>query len=114
MNVTSYLLQRLTAAILAPLIIGHLVLIIYATRHGLSAADILGRTRGSLAWTFYYGTFVSAAAVHGAIGLRTVLREWGPARIATSERALDATMWGVGLSLTALGYRAVYAVVGGP
>jgi fumarate reductase subunit C len=107
-----YVLQRLTAAVLVPLIIGHLVLILYATRNGLAAADILARTRGSVIWALYYATFVVAAAVHGAIGLRSVAREWGPTRIARSDRALDAILWGFGLLLLALGLRAVYAVVG--
>ncbi len=111
MNFRLYLLQRATALIMAPLIIGHLVLIVYATRQGLSAAEILGRTRGSAGWAAFYGLFVLTAAIHGAIGLRTVLKEWGPGRVARSERALDAIMWGCGLVLLLLGLRAVYAVI---
>jgi fumarate reductase subunit C len=107
-----FLLQRLTAGILAPLVIGHLLLIIYATNRGLSAADILARTRGSIAWGLFYATFVFAAGVHGAIGLRGVLVDWGPTRLTRSDRALDAAMWVAGLILTSLGLRAVYAVVG--
>jgi fumarate reductase subunit C len=113
MTVRHFLLQRLTAVILAPLILGHLILIIYATRKGLSAADILSRTRGSITWALYYGTFVLAAAVHGAIGLRGVLREWGPSLIARSDRRLDGLMWVTGATLAALGLRAVYAVIAG-
>ena len=48
MSFRLYLLQRLTAALMVPLIAAHIVTIIYATRHGLSAAEILSRTRGSL------------------------------------------------------------------
>jgi fumarate reductase subunit C len=111
MNIRLYLWQRATAALLVPLIVGHLILILYATRKGLSAADILARTRGSIAWALFYGTFVVAAAVHGAIGIRNVLREWGPSRLRSSDRGLDAVMWGVGLILCTLGFRAVYAVI---
>jgi fumarate reductase subunit C len=111
MTIRRYLLQRTTAVILTPLIIGHLLLILYATRKGLTAGDILARTRGSIVWALYYGTFVIAAAVHGAIGLRGVLREWGPRRLAGSERALDVGMWITGLVLVCLGLRAVYAVI---
>ncbi len=92
---------------MVPLIVGHLFVIFYATRKGLSAADILGRTRGSFAWGAYYATFVLAAAVHGAIGLRTIALEWAGVR----GRNLDLLMWGVGLLLAGLGLRAVYAVV---
>jgi fumarate reductase subunit C len=112
MNVRLYFWQRATAALLVPLIIGHLLLIFYATRKGLTAADILARTRGSIAWALYYGAFVLAAAVHAAIGLRTIAREWGPQRLARSDRALDALMWSCGLTLAAIGMRAVYAVIG--
>ncbi|MGE3919298.1 MAG: succinate dehydrogenase [Hyphomicrobiaceae bacterium] len=107
MNVRLYLLQRLTAVLMVPLILGHIAIIFYATRKGLSAGDILGRTKGSLGWGLYYATFVIAAAVHGAIGVRGVAREWGGLR----GRSLDLVMWAVGLALAGLGLRAVYAVV---
>jgi len=102
-----YLLQRATAAVLAVLVLLHLAVIFYATRHGLSAAGILGRTRGSLMWGGVYGLFVVSAAVHGAIGIRSVAREWTRA----GDGALDAVMWGVGIVLLVLGMRAVAAVV---
>ena len=106
-----YVLQRLTAALMVPLIVGHLVVIFYATRKGLSAADILGRTRGSFLWALYYGVFVMAAAVHGAIGVRSVVGEWAPRRLRRNARALDALMWVFGLLLAGLGLRAIAAVV---
>ncbi len=111
MNVRLYVLQRLTAALMVPLIALHLIVIFYATRKGLSAADILSRTRGSMLWALYYGTFVVAAAIHGAIGVRSVLREWGPRALACNARGLDLVMWGFGLLLVLLGLRAVAAVV---
>ena len=101
-----YLLQRLTAAVLTPLVLVHLGLILYAVQGGLSAAEILGRTRGSLAWGLFYGLFVLAASVHAPIGLRTVLREWAGWR----GRGLDAAAVAFGLLLLALGLRAVAAV----
>lgn len=107
MNVRLYLLQRATALLMVPLIVGHIALIFYATRKGLSAADILGRTRGSVGWGLYYVTFVLAASVHGAIGLRSIAQEWGGLR----ARSLDLLMWLFGLALALLGLRAVYAVV---
>jgi fumarate reductase subunit C len=74
---------------------------------GLTAADILGRTRGSIAWGLFYGLFVLAASMHGAIGLRTVASEW----LSLKGRALDGVLWGAGLTLAVLGLRAVFAVV---
>jgi fumarate reductase subunit C len=107
MNVRLYVLQRATAAIMVPLIVLHIVVIFYATRKGLSAADILGRTRGSATWGLTYGLFVLAASVHAAVGVRTVAMEWARMR----GRAANAVMWATGLILLLLGMRAVAAVV---
>lgn len=107
MNVRLYILQRATAAIMAPLVLAHLVIIFYATRQGLSAGDILGRTQGSVVWGAFYILFVLAAATHGAIGVRTIASEWAGLR----GRQLDLLMWGFGVLLAALGLRAVAAVV---
>ena len=111
MTIRLYLAQRLSALVLAPLVLAHVVLILYATRQGISAGEILGRTRGSVGWALFYSIFVLAAAVHGAIGVRGILREWGPARLTRSTRALDLVMWSLGLLLAGLGLRAVAAVV---
>ena len=102
-----YLLQRLSAMILGPLVLVHLGLVIYAVRGGLSAAEILSRTQGSLFWALFYGLFVVAAAVHAPIGLRNVLREWTPWR----GRGLDWTLAVFACLLLVLGLRAVAAVV---
>jgi fumarate reductase subunit C len=106
MNVSFYVWQRAMAAIMAPMVAVHIVVIFYATRHGLSAANILARTRGSLGWGTFYTLFVAAAAIHAAIGLRNVLVEWSPLR----DRAADIAAAFVGVALLALGLRAVAAV----
>ena len=102
-----YLLQRLSALLLAPLVLVHLGVILYAVRGGLSAAEILSRTQGSAFWALFYGLFVLAAAVHAPIGLRNVLREWTPWR----GRSLDWAMAAFAALLIVLGLRAVAAVV---
>ena len=107
MNVRLYRLAAATAALMAPLVLVHLAVIFYATRKGLSAADILARTRGSVAWAVFYGVFVAAVAVHASIGLRTVLTEWTP----LGARTRDLVVVAFGLLLAVLGFRAVAAVV---
>ena len=104
-----WIAQRLTAVILAICVVVHLVTIVYAVRGGLSAAEILGRTRGNYAWAAFYIVFVFAAAIHGAIGLRAIAAEWLGLRGAFAEWAMTA----VGLVLAITGLRAVAAVVGG-
>jgi fumarate reductase subunit C len=107
MNVRLYLWQRATAAVMAPLVMVHIAVIFYATRHGMSAADILSRTRGSFAWAAFYCLFVLAVSIHGAIGVRNILAEWTP----LPERRVDACVVFFGLVLAVLGFRAVAAVV---
>ena len=107
-EVRLWVAQRATAVVLAFCVLVHLATIVYAVRHGLSAAEILGRTRGNLAWAGFYVIFVVAAAVHGAIGLRTVAAEWLRFRGAAAE----VTMTLVGFVLAVLGLRAVVAVFG--
>jgi fumarate reductase subunit C len=106
-----YILQRATALVLVPLIAVHLIVIFYATAKGLSAASILARTRGSIGWGAFYGVFVLAAALHGAIGVRNVFAEWGPDRLKRDASLLTLILWAAGLGLALLGLRAVYAVV---
>ena len=98
-----WLAQRASAAVLALCVVVHLATMIYAVRGGLSAAEILGRTRGSLAWLAFYGVFVAAVAIHASIGLRGVLREM----TAWRGRSLDVAMAGFGLAFAWLGSRAI-------
>src|SRR5215475_1036698 len=107
MNVRLYVWQRATAALMLPLVLLHVAVIFYATRRGMTAADILARTRGSIVWAALYGTFVVAAAIHAAIGVRNVLIEWSP----LSERAASLFVTAFGAALLLLGLHAVAAVV---
>ena len=107
MNVHLYVWQRLTAALMVPLVLVHVAVIFYATRKGMTAADILARTRGSIAWASFYGAFVVAVAIHAAIGVRNVLTEWSPLK----DRSTGIFASAVGALLLLLGARAVVAVV---
>ncbi len=107
LDVRLYLAQRISAAVLAPLVLGHLVLIIYAVRGGLDAAEILQRTQGSVVWALFYGVFVFAVSIHAAIGLRVVAHEY----LKLTGAKLTALTWLTLLLSLALGFRAVFAVV---
>ena len=114
MSFRLYILQRLTAMLMLGLIpktFRQALIFSLAVISGFQNAlrsEILGRTRGSVAWAAFYGSFVLLAATHGAIGLRTVAAEWTGLR----GRGLDALVIVAGVVLAALGVRAVYAVVG--
>jgi fumarate reductase subunit C len=71
-----FLAQRVSAMVLAFAVAVHLATIIYAVQGGLTAAEILARTRGNAAFLVFYLLFVLAVAVHAPIGLRNILREW--------------------------------------
>ena len=101
-----YMLQRLTALIMAPLVIGHIAVMIYAVQCGLTVDEILARTQGSVAWFLFYGSFVVAVSIHGAIGLRVISFEW----CGLNGRALQLFSWAVFALLFGLGAKAVYAV----
>jgi fumarate reductase subunit C len=92
---------------MVPLVVGHLATIFYATGRGLSAAEILGRTRGSIGWGLFYALFVLAASTHGAIGLHAIIGEWTTLR----RRQLDILTCCLFVVLAALGALAVAAVV---
>jgi fumarate reductase subunit C len=106
LQVLAWTAQRVSAMVLALCVVVHLVTMIYAVRHGLSAAEILGRTRGNYAWLAFYLTFVAAVAVHAPIGLRTILGEWLGWRGATTNLAVAVA----GVALAVWGARAVLAV----
>ena len=101
-----YMAQRLSAMVLAPLVLIHLGTIVYAIRGGPTAAEILGRTEGSVFWMVFYGLFVIAAAIHGAIGLRSIVREMTPWR----GRSLNVAAASFCVLVLVVGFRAVGAV----
>lgn len=99
--------QRISAMVLAICVLVHLVTLIYAVRGGLSAAEILDRTRGSLGWGIFYTVFVVAVAIHAPIGLRSILAE----ALGWRGALLGAAMGIATLAILTLGLRAVWAVI---
>jgi fumarate reductase subunit C len=101
-----WIAQRASAAVLAVCVAVHLATIIYAVQGGLTAAEILGRTRGNHAWLAFYTLFVVAVSVHAPIGLRAIFLEWLRWRGASRDvvLALFAAV------LAWMGMRAVLAV----
>ena len=110
MNVRTQVLlwtaQRASAAVLAVCVLVHLVTVIYAVRNGLSAVEILGRTRGNVAWAAFYALFVAAVSIHAPIGLRNFFSE----AFGWRGRGLDVAVMAIALTLAMWGFRAVYAV----
>jgi fumarate reductase subunit C len=101
-----FLAQRISAVVLAFAVAIHLATIVYAVRGGLTAAEVLGRTRGNGWFLAVYVVFVIAVAIHAPIGLRNIAREW----TAWRGRSLDVTLALIAALLLALGLRAALAV----
>ena len=101
-----FLAQRATAFVLALAVAVHLGTILYASRGGLTAAEILSRTHSNFWFLSFYAAFVIAVAIHAPIGLRNVLREWTPWR----GCSLDVALALFAVLLLVLGFRAVFAV----
>lgn len=103
-----WMAQRASAAVLAICVAVHLATVIYAVQGGLTASEILARTRGSAGWLAFYSVFVLAVAVHAPIGVRTILREMTPWRGAS----LDGVTAIAAVVLVAIGWRAIGGLVG--
>ena len=100
-----WMAQRASAAVLALCVVVHLATMIYTVRGGLSAAEILGRTRGSYGWLAFYALFVLAITVHVPIGLRAALGEWLGWRGAGRD-------WFLVLFSSVIGFMGMRAVIG--
>jgi fumarate reductase subunit C len=108
MTAKLFLLQRLSALILAFAVALHLGTIVYAIRGGLTAGEILARTQGNLWFLGFYVLFVLAVAVHAPIGLRNVAREW----LGWRGPLCDAAHLALACGLLVSGLRAVLALYG--
>lgn len=102
-----FLAQRASAVVMAPLVLIHLTVIIYAVRSGLSAEAIFARTRGSVLWAGFYGLFVVAVSVHAALGCRAISAEWAGWR----GKRVDGVWAAFGALLLIAGLRAVAGVI---
>ena len=89
--------------VLALCVLVHLATIVLAVRGGLSAAEILGRTRGNGAWLSFYVLFIAAVAVHAPIGLRAIVAEW----LGWRGRALDLALLLFAVLIAVAGLRTV-------
>ena len=104
-----YVLQRLSAVVMAPLVVVHLITIMIAVRNGLTAEEILARTQGFSLWGAFYTIFVLAVAIHAPLGLRKIMVEW----VGVPRRGADVLALGMAVLILALGLRSVAAVTGG-
>lgn len=101
--------QRISAMVLALCVLVHLFTILYALRGGLSAAEILARTRGNTAFALFYVVFVLSVVVHAPLGLARIAEEW----LQWRGRSLQVTVALIAALLAIIGLRAVWGVYAG-
>lgn len=106
LDIRLYMLQRLSALFMAPFVLVHIAVMIYAIQDGLSAGEILGRTQGSVFWFMFYASFVIAVSIHASIGLRVIVHEM----LGLKGLALSIFTWCICLVFLILGAQAVSAV----
>ena len=99
--------QRVSAMVLALCVVVHLAGIIYAVRGGLTAAEILGRTRGNWGFGAFYALFVVACAIHAPIGVANIVGETTVGR--QSSALVIASV--LGIAILVMGLSAVYGLV---
>lgn len=99
--------QRLASLVLLACVLVHLAVMVYAVRGGLSAAELLGRTRGSWGFGAFYLVFLAACVLHVPPGLATIAEEW----LGWSRRVALFASCAFALLLLVLGLRAVWGMV---
>ena len=67
-----YMLQRCPALILAPLVLTHIGVMIYAVQGGFRRPKSWAAPKASVPWMLFYGLFVAAVSVHAAIGVAAI------------------------------------------
>ena len=106
MTAILFIAQRASAVVLAFFVTVHLATILYAVRGGLTAGEVLARTRGNHWFFAFYILFVLAVAVHAPIGLAQ-----RAARMDAVARPLARRRAGaVRALLLVMGFRAAVAV----
>jgi fumarate reductase subunit C len=93
-------IQRLSAMVLAGCLVVHLIPMILAVQGGLTAAEILGRTRDNMVWLSFYLAFVLMVTLHVPIGLRNILREltsWSEPKVNLASLLAAALLFVLGL-----------------
>jgi len=103
----SWYWQRISAMALAIFVVIHLVIMMIAVQGGLTAAEILSRTQGSIAFGVFYALFVVACAVHVPLGVAKIAQEWTP--LSAAGAALVGRLFAV--VILVMGFAAVWGVL---
>tara|TARA_B100000965_G_scaffold185005_1_gene154457 strand:+ start:555 stop:905 length:351 start_codon:yes stop_codon:yes gene_type:complete len=107
-EILEWLVQRVTAAILAVCVIVHLAVIVIAVQGGVTSKEIVARVGGSVPWLVFYSVFVVSVALHAPVGLRNILREY----TSFGRRTTHWIMAAFCVVILVMGFRAVIGLYG--
>lgn len=105
-DLAAFVTQRITGALLALLLLVHLITIMVAVQGELSVSAIVGRVRGDIIWIMFYGIFILVAVIHAMIGLRNILAEMSN----LNRHLIDGTVTLYALTTLVLGFEAIRAI----
>lgn len=101
--------MRGTGVLLSVLVLGHLLFVHLLTDVSRTGASFVARRWSSALWLTWDGTMLTAALVHGAIGVSTVIRDY-TRRPATRRLWMTASLV-LCCALGGLGWYAIAATV---
>lgn len=104
-----WLAMRGTGILLSVLVLGHLLFVHILTNVSATNASFIERRWSSALWVTWDGAMLTAAFMHGAIGMTTVVRDY----VSHSIRRIAslAGVYTLSLALTGLGWYAIVATV---
>jgi fumarate reductase subunit C len=102
----AWYLQRISAMVLTIFVVIHLVIMMFAIHGGLTASEILDRTRSSPLVGLFYALFVIACAIHVPIGVTKIAQEWASLSSAMARRI----SWFLTALILIMGFAAVWGV----
>jgi len=106
---TIWVAMRGTGLLLSVLVLGHLLFVHILTNVSATNASFIERRWSSALWVTWDGTMLTAAFLHGAIGMTMVIRDYVSRR---SYRRLSlGAVYILCCSFTGLGWYAIVATV---
>lgn len=105
LSAAMWIAMRGTGVLLSVLVLGHLLFVHLLTDVSRTGASFVARRWSSTLWITWDGTMLTAALLHGAIGISTVIRDY-------TRRRWTRRLWlgGATLLCTALGGLGWYAI----
>ncbi|WP_276969257.1 hypothetical protein [Ferrimicrobium acidiphilum] len=104
-----WIAMRGTGLLLSVLVLGHLLFVHILTDVSATNASFVARRWSSALWVTWDGTMLTAAFLHGAIGMTAVIRDYVSRRI--PRQICLGAMYIVSAGLSCLGWYAILATV---